>query len=445
MIHIITSGTSPRLHYILNFIFREVYETDYNIITPNEAKQLHSGFAILYANHPFENTLGIPYLQIPQHDLLFEKGIHAYNPDIKYDESRKLPYAFEVTDTQYTGLPFDIFAFVFYLISRYEEYLPHTKDKYGRYPADRSLAVQNGFIETPVADMWLSEFMELIRQKTSLTIIKKQHYNVHPTIDIDSVWSFAYKGLHIIPGMAKDIILGRFSNLKDRYFSLKNPDIDPFYTFDKLEKLLGESWHLTSFFILYAKNPNRSDTNHKRSLKAFSSWLKRFSADHNIGIHPSFFSHSGVNALKEEIVALETETGKKITLSRQHFLSFSLPKTYRMLLQCGIEQDFSMGYPEKTGYRASTGYSFLWYDLMDEKPTSLRIHPVQMMDVTMKKYHGWTVENAIQKVNNLKKIAEKYDSPLRFIWHNSSFYKGFGWENWEEVFITIMKKNNEED
>ena len=42
-------------------------------------------------------------------------------------------------------LPYDIFAASFYLISRYEEYLPHVKDEYGRFTAEESLAYKNGF------------------------------------------------------------------------------------------------------------------------------------------------------------------------------------------------------------------------------------------------------------------------------------------------------------
>ncbi|MBK8621974.1 MAG: hypothetical protein IPN79_09470 [Saprospiraceae bacterium] len=445
MIHIITSGTSPRLHYVLDFIFREVYETDYHIITPDEAKFLDSGLVILYSNYIFEHSLNIPVIQIPCHDLLFEKGIILQNPEVKYDPAKGLPYAFEVPDVKDTSLPFDIFAFVFYLLSRYEEYFPHKKDKYQRFPAELSLAVRNTFIETPVVDIWLTVFIKMVCEKALLTVRKKQCYDIYPTIDVDAVWAFAFKGINNLPGIGKDILLGRFSNVKDRYVSFKNPEKDPFFTFDKIENILGDVKHKTPFFILYAKHPNRLDTNHKRSLKPFSTWLKTFSKTHKIGIHPSFFSHSGTKELTEEVLSLEMETGKKIKQSRQHFLSFSLPKTYRMLLQCGITEDYSMGYPEKTGYRASTGYSFLWYDLSEEKTTSLRLHPVQIMDVTMKKYHGWSVEKAIQKVENLKKNALKCDSPLRFIWHNSSFYKGFGWENWENVFTTMMKKNYEED
>ncbi len=44
--------------------------------------------------------------------------------------------------------PFDIFAASFYLLSRYEEYLPHEKDMYGRYAHTNSLAFREHFLIT---------------------------------------------------------------------------------------------------------------------------------------------------------------------------------------------------------------------------------------------------------------------------------------------------------
>jgi hypothetical protein len=51
--------------------------------------------------------------------------------------------------------PFDLLAGVFYLLTRYEEYLPFKGDKYGRFPAEESIAFQNGFLEQAIIDRWL--------------------------------------------------------------------------------------------------------------------------------------------------------------------------------------------------------------------------------------------------------------------------------------------------
>ena len=54
--------------------------------------------------------------------------------------------------------PFDIFAASFYLFSRYEEYLPHQKDMYGRYAHENSLAFKESFLDQPLINIWLQTF-----------------------------------------------------------------------------------------------------------------------------------------------------------------------------------------------------------------------------------------------------------------------------------------------
>ena len=41
------------------------------------------------------------------------------------------------------------------MLSRYEEYLPHIKDEYGRFEAKESLAFKYGFLEIPIVDKWV--------------------------------------------------------------------------------------------------------------------------------------------------------------------------------------------------------------------------------------------------------------------------------------------------
>ena len=102
-----------------------------------------------------------------------------------------------------------------------------------------------------------------------------------------------------------------------------------------------------------------------------------------------------------------------------------------------------MGFPEQIGYRAGTGFSFFWYDLHNEEQTELMVHPFQIMDVTMKKYKNWTPEQAITEIKNIMDMARKASSPVRFIWHNSSFYSGNGWKNWKKVFETTISEGNQ--
>ena len=64
-----------------------------------------------------------------------------------------------------SAIPYDIFAASFYLITRYEEYLPHVKDIHGRYTAEQSLAFKYRFLEKPVVDIWAYKLLEALKEK----------------------------------------------------------------------------------------------------------------------------------------------------------------------------------------------------------------------------------------------------------------------------------------
>ncbi|MFZ1705010.1 MAG: polysaccharide deacetylase family protein [Saprospiraceae bacterium] len=443
MIFFVTNHLTPRLEYVVSFLFSNVYDVDIQFIQPEEYDSAQSGI-IFYG---VEVPVPIPsqFVFVPRHQIMLEKEIKKQNITIIQDMKSGFPYFFEGEHKNDQKWPFDIFSMIFYLLSRYEEYLPHDKDEYGRYKASQSLAYRNQFLDIPLIDFWLQNFVSSFDWLKKECVKKNQTFAINPTIDIDSVWAFAFKGVRQWKGVIKDIFLGRFRNLKFRWESHHQPNLDPFFSFNYLENLFLDSGQHPLFFILYAKNPNEKDINHNRHHKEFNDWLVDFSQKHTVGIHPSFQSHQSLDDLVEEKTALEKRLGKKISMSRQHYILLNLPESYRRLISAGIQQDYSMGYPEKIGYRASTGYSFFWYDLEKEETTKLKIFPFQVMDVTLKKYMGYSPTSAIHKIKDMISLSKEVNSPIRLIWHNSSFFHGFGWKNWEKVLEFMLKEDNKKD
>nr|MBP6370662.1 hypothetical protein [Ferruginibacter sp.] len=120
---IYSNQISVRLQYICKFIFAERLNCAYSITQHAESFEKHDGPKINYSNR----TISGDCLQLMPHGLLFEKGI---------EEQKIFCFDFEGHKAFFKsglGYGFDIFAASFYLISRYEEYLPHQKDFYGRY------------------------------------------------------------------------------------------------------------------------------------------------------------------------------------------------------------------------------------------------------------------------------------------------------------------------
>ena len=72
--------------------------------------------------------------------FLFETEI--VEKEIYFTQWNELTVFFQTNETE---IPFDLFAAVFYLLSRYEEYLPYEPDMYFRFPHAQSIAFQNNF------------------------------------------------------------------------------------------------------------------------------------------------------------------------------------------------------------------------------------------------------------------------------------------------------------
>ena len=82
---------------------------------------------------------------------------------------------------------------------------------------------------------------------------------------------------------------------------------------------------------------------------------------------------------------------------RLNFGILSLPETYSMLVQNEVLEDYSMGYVNSVGYRASTSIPFYYYDLMNEVQSPLKIYPVAVSEVALRKLSSQKAFNLIRK------------------------------------------------
>ncbi|WP_315818395.1 DUF7033 domain-containing protein [Paraflavitalea speifideaquila] len=161
-----------------------MFEEPISITTDSHAFEQANGPKLNYSSQDLTGH----HLSIHPVDLLFESGIR---PQTIHCFTTNGQVAFFST----TGdLPFDIFAASFYLLSRYEEYLPHEKDEYGRYGHTNSLAFREGFLDQPLVNYWLKHFKEVLVQKFPGLLFRKTNFKCILSYDIDIAWSYLHKG-----------------------------------------------------------------------------------------------------------------------------------------------------------------------------------------------------------------------------------------------------------
>lgn len=356
-------------------------------------------------------------LQMIPHSILFEYGIKDH--DIEVHQHTTFKKIFFRTGGK--EIPFDLFGASFWLLSRYEEYLPHKTDKFNRFHYKTSIAYQHDFLETPLVNLWQFALKDLLQKKYPDLEFKTRTYNFRSTIDVDNAFLYRDKGaVRILAGYVSDLIHGNFSGIKARTSILMNRRSDPFDCYDFLISVNKENNAESIYFFLLG-DYGVNDKNISASNRHFQSLIKHISDYSQIGIHPSFGSGNRIQQLLVEISRLSSITHKQVRSSRQHFSILKFPYTYNSLLQAGITDDYTMGYTNKNGFRASYCHPFKWYNLVEETVSSLTLHPFVFTENTIEYESSQNKKSFEENATPFIEQVKQYGGELVTIFHNNSF------------------------
>lgn len=418
MIYIIASH-SNRLEYVCRQIFNRWLDVEFEICQLNDFKADANDVVINYSNSIIDNALNIAPC-----GLLHQQGISDVSPEWK--EEHLFPTECE--------LGFDIFSAVFYLISRYEEYGEKATDKHGRYKQENSTLFKQGLLQTPVVDKWIEEFRLLINDKFRIGIPKHTPINI-TTIDVDNVYAFRNKGIvrHVLSSV-KDLTKGNKQDVLKRWKTLLHVEEDPFFNIEEVsQRLADENPNNVMFFHCgcYGKFDK------KTIFPSFRYWKAKQRIDKQIvvGLHISYRAATNDTALKLEKWILEKCLGRAVTKCRFHYLKFALPHGYERLEELGFTDDYSMAYSDMAGYRAGTSKPFTFYNIEKEKETKLTIHPLIVMDKTLRSNMKLSVDAAYEYIDNLKKESNATGGDFTTLFHNENVADLNGWEEWGERFF----------
>jgi hypothetical protein len=371
----------------------------------------------------------------PSH-LLFEDGIREQR--IEVFEINGYKAFFRTTGGD---IVFDIFAASFYLISRYEEYLPHEKDEYGRYAHTGSLAFKENFLQLPLVNIWLHDFKHVLKRYFPSVVFRNQRFRFIPTYDIDVAFSYLNKGLiRSAGGLLKSLFKGEISAVKERIKVWQGKQEDPYDVYEWLIALHLKYGLKPYYFFLIAKEQKGFDRNIEPTRDDMQELIQYHAQGYHVGLHPSWQSGDDDQLLREELELMEYITNRKTDCSRQHYIRFSLPLTYRKLIASGIEKEFSMGYGGINGFRASVASTFHWYDLAAEEKTSLIIYPFCFMDANAYYEQGYTPQQAYAELKTYHDNVKKVNGTLITIWHNHFFSNTRGFEGWKEVYEVFLNE-----
>ncbi|MCB9187186.1 MAG: polysaccharide deacetylase family protein [Flavobacteriales bacterium] len=369
--------------------------------------------------------------------LLHQKGVEDQSIRVLENEQGKYFYAHNSQDSE---LNFDVFAASFYLLSRYEECLPHLRDQYNRFEATESLAFKHGFLTEPVVDQWLLRVRDIIRRKYPELKFKNRQYKFVSTIDIDNAYAYKNKGFMRTAGAyARAILNGKLKEVIERTQVLLGRKKDPYDTYDFQLSTQKEFAIETIYFFLLA-DYGVNDKNVPYYNQEFQSLIKHLADYAQVGIHPGFNSNEKNDKLTVEKKRLEKIIHRSVTKSRQHFLILHIPHTYHKLIENDITEDYSMGYAAHVGFRAGTCTPFRFYDLDLETPTELTVYPFAMMEATLKYYMKLSPEESKTVVSDIVRKVKAVDGTFMSLWHNETLTDTNIWKGWRDVFLHMMRE-----
>lgn len=432
MLLVYTHKISPRVKYIFKHICTRVLGIEVSFTTTIEEFIAHSSMKMSYTKQPLGNEFFVK-----SHDILFEQGLSDIEINTHQWGSTKGFF--------YNGdkgiLPFDIFASSFYLLSRYEEYLPHVKDEFGRFTATESLAYKHGFLNQPIVDIWAYKFKDALQASFPDYKFPLKSYSIKPIIDIPSAYEYRLKGvMRTVGGVIKDIIKFNIKGLYTRFAVLFGFKHDPYDTFKYILNRQKHTKHQFLFFFLIGSY-STYDKNISINKKKFVSLIKQVADYCKVGLKTSFFATEDIALLKKEKQQMEAIINTPLVATRQSFSKLNLPETYRNLLDLEIQEDYTMGYVNHIGFRAGSCTPFLFYDLDYEVQTPLKVYPYHLMDSSLLKTHSLLDKKKV--LNDIISEIKKVNGEFVPVFHNYTFSDLDTWKGFKELFNIILDSTDE--
>lgn len=405
VISIVANYISPRLEYIANFVFQDILGMGLTYSTQGD-----------FGKNCFELRLPNGKNLLYKSEILFEEG-DTTSEDFDWNRL-----------TSKEELCSNWLGACFYLLSRMEEYDTKTKpDQHGRFEYKKSVAYLHGFLEKPLIEVLAQKFINLY---FTGYVFPNSQTKIIPTLDIDMTHAVKGKPIwRVLPAVIQELIQQKSIEKFLIWIGRKDDPYDNFdYQLDFFEKN-----NLSAIYFFQVGLYGTFDKNLNIQNRRFKEVLEKCKFQ-TIAIHPSYASFQNYSKVEKEILKLKENTGLEIICSRQHFLRFKLPESYRIIQEAGIQKEYSMGYSESLGFRASVSRPFIWFDLQQNKATNLTIQPFCVMDVTLQYFMKLDIEQAKDKITQIYNQVNNVGGVFSFCFHNESLCDQKQWKGWREVF-----------
>ncbi len=428
MLLIYTHKITPRFSFVMKQIFERILGINVQFTAKVEDFIKHSGAKITYTKLPLQNEFFVR-----SNDLLFEQGINDIQ--IKVYDWDGVPCFFNAGER--STIPFDIFSASFYLLSRYEEYLPHVKDIHDRFPPLESLAYKNNFLQLPVVDIWANKLLIKLKERFPDLKSRDNKYTYNSIIDVTTSHCYAHRGIvRSFAGLILDITSLKFKRVLQRIAVWFDPEKDPYNNFSWLIDC-HKKYNITSLFFFQFAEYSTFDKNVSTNNNRFQFLIKSISDYSIVSLCASYSSFHNTDLLKKEKKSLSNVINRPINYSRLRYNRVDIPLTYRNLVEAEFTDDYTMGYTHEMGFRASTSFPFYFYDINLEVQQPIKIHPFAVHDYALSKLKS--IEEINAKLDFVYGQIKNVNGKFNTVFSNELLGEQ-GVVDWKQLYENVLRK-----
>lgn len=307
------------------------------------------------------------------------------------------------------------------MLSRYEETVVHSVDRFARFPVELSSAYQEGFLQEPVVNQYAEQLLRMLRI-AGFGGDPRNWWSGAPwvialTHDIDELHRFPMNILgtaryvvgRVPPGTPK---MGAL--LRDCVQTMTRRKTDEYNRLQEMAAWEVSAGVTASYYFLgdkggwHGADYSMGDPGVVKDVQAVAAM------GHEIGFHAGFSAYDGAQQFQSELSRVRS-VGIPVAGGRQHYLRWKTPSTWRLWEQAGLAYDATLGYSKVAGFRCGTCLPFHPYDMENDREMSLWEWPLMFMDATY--IMSWS--EGAKVLDRLIQQCHRYGGVLVLLWHNA--------------------------
>lgn len=418
----------PKARYALDQLLGSMLGWPIHFVSDASEVRPDEGPCLVYAHDPIPGAF-----RIKPCGWFLEPAVSSTEPTVS--ESHGIPVLFPTSEDD---LGFDALAAAFYTLARVEEWADLREDEHGRPLASDMHASRYGYLRRPVVDEWALRLAERWRELDPRLPEPLRKYRHVVTVDLDN--GFKYLGRswwRTLGSWTRDLVQVDLHEVRERWKVIARNEPDPFILD---EAVLGAFDRCADRSVAFVLAADRGEWDHAVEVERpiYSAYLRHLAERMEIGVHPSYPSGGNAELIGRERERLSKALGLDVALSRQHFLRFRTPATFRAAIGAGLREEHSMGHHDRLGFRAGTCTPYRWYDLERDLATDLVIHPFCVMDNTLRHKLLMEPEAAVAEVRPLIAAVRKVRGTFTGLWHESFLACTKSSGPWREAILRII-------